>query len=50
MNKEQEVEYKDNFKLKYEVKPIIIRVDKDHKWKRAREKEKLRNKIEEERL
>lgn len=49
MSKELKVVYVDNLKLKYEVKPIIIRVDKEHKWNRAKEKENLRKKIEEER-
>lgn len=49
MNKELKVVYVDDLKLRYEVKPIIIRVDKEHKWNRAKDKEDLRKKIEEER-
>lgn len=49
MSKELEVVYVDDLKLKYEVKPIIIRVDKEHKWNRAKDKENLRKKIEKER-
>ena len=49
MSKELKIVYVDDFKLKYEVKPIIIRVDKEHKWNRAKDKENLRKKIEEER-
>lgn len=48
MSKELKVVYVDDLKLKYEVKPIIIRVDKEHKWNRAKDKENLRRKIEEE--
>lgn len=49
MSKELKVVYVDDLKLKYEVKPIIIRVDKEHKWNRAKDKQDLRKKIEEER-
>jgi len=49
MSKELKVVYVDNLKLGYEVKPIILRVDKEHKWNRAKQKEDLRRKIEEER-
>lgn len=49
MSKELKVMYTDDLKLRYEVKPIIIRVDKEHKWNRAKDKEDLRKKIEEER-
>lgn len=49
MSKELKVEFVDDLKLKYEVKPIIIRVDKEHKWNRAKDKENLRKKIERER-
>lgn len=49
MSKELKVVYVDDLKLSYEVKPIIIRIDKKHKWNRAKEKESLRKKIEEER-
>lgn len=49
MSKKLKVVYTDDLKLKYEVKPIILRVDKEHKWNRAKRKEDLRKKIEEER-
>lgn len=48
MSKELKIVYVDDLKLKYEVKPIIIRVDKEHKWNRAKNKEELRKKIKEE--
>lgn len=49
MSKELKVVYTDDLKLRYEVKPIIVRVDKEHKWNRAKDKEDLRKIIEEER-
>lgn len=49
MSKELKVKFVDDLKLSYEVKPIIVRVDKEHKWNRAKDKEDLRKKIEEER-
>ena len=48
MSKELKVVYVDDLKLSYEVKPIILRVDKEHKWNRAKDKEELRKKIKEE--
>ena len=48
MSKELEVVYVDNLKLGYEVKPIILRVDKEHKWNRAKQKENLRKKVDKE--
>ena len=49
MSKELKVVYTDDLKLKYEVKPMIFRVDKEHKWDRAKQKQELRKRIEEER-
>jgi hypothetical protein len=49
MSKELKVVYVDNLKTKYEVKPIILRVDKEHKWNRAKKEEELKEIIEEER-
>ena len=48
MSKELKVVYVDNLETKYEVKPIILQVDKEHKWNRTKQKEDLRRKIEEE--
>lgn len=48
MSKELKVVYVDDLKLKYEVKPIILRVDKEHKWNRAKQKEDLRKKVDKE--
>lgn len=48
MSKELKVVYVDNLKLGYEVKPIIVRVDKEHKWNRAKQKEDLRKKVDKE--
>lgn len=49
MSKKLKIVYSDNLKTKYEVKPIILRIDKEHKWNRAKKKEELREIIEEER-
>lgn len=48
MSKELKVVYVDNLKLSYEVKPIILKIDEEHKWNRAKDKEELRKKIKEE--
>lgn len=49
MSKELKVVYTDDLKLTYEVKPIILQIDKEHKWNRAKKKEELRKIIEKER-
>ena len=48
MSKKAKIKFVDDLKLKYEVKPIIVRVDKEHKWNRAKQKEDLRKKVDKE--
>ena len=48
MSKKSRVKFVDDLKLSYEVKPIVLRVDKEHKWNRAKQKEDLRKKVDKE--